>query len=214
VLGAIVVPILPDFHENEVKTIIEHSEAKKLFVSEGLYKNINKEATKLVDQIILVDKFCVIPAGTPAEDLKNLEGIPNVKNDFVQADVEEEDLASIIYTSGTTGNSKGVMLTHKNLAWMAQQLYTLQDVNHTDRFLSVLPLSHTLENSLGFLLPIKYGASVSYLRKPPVASVLLPALEQVKPTIMLSVPLIMEKIFKTKIYPAFQKSPVTRFCIQ
>ncbi|NQU54269.1 MAG: AMP-binding protein, partial [Bacteroidetes bacterium] len=76
---------------------------------------------------------------------------------------------------------------------------------------SVLPLSHTLENTVGFLLPIKYGASIHYLRKPPVASVLLPALQKVKPTIMLTVPLIIEKVFRMKILPAFQKSPVIRF---
>lgn len=212
VLGAIVVPILPDFHENEIKTIIEHSESKKLFISESLYKNINAGAANLVDQIILVDNFTVVPKGTAADDLKNLQAnLPEAKEGFEQAEVEEEDLASIIYTSGTTGNSKGVMLTHKNLAWTTQQCYTLQEIKSDDRFISILPLSHTLENTVGFLLPMKYGASVHYLRKPPVASVLLPALEVVKPTIMLSVPLIIEKIFRAKIYPALQKSPVTRF---
>ncbi len=212
VVGAVVVPILPDFLEKEITSILEHSEAKIIFTSEALYKNINAEATKLLDQIILVDNFAPVPKGTLPEELKNLAaGLPETKKDFVQTEVEEEDLASIIYTSGTTGNSKGVMLTHKNLAWTAQQLYTLQDVNETDRFLSVLPLSHTFENTVSFLLPMRFGASVHYMRKPPVASVLLPALEKVKPTIMLSVPLIMEKIFKAKIYPAFQKSAVTRF---
>jgi long-chain acyl-CoA synthetase len=74
----------------------------------------------------------------------------------------------------------------------------------------MLPLSHTLENTVGFLLPFKYGASVYYMRKPPVPSVLLPALTQVKPTILLSVPLIIEKIFRAKILPEFQKSQVIR----
>ena len=129
---------------------------------------------------------------------------------FIPAEVEEEDLASIIYTSGTTGNSKGVMLSHKNLAWTTQQCYTLQAIKPEDRFLSILPLSHTLENTVGFLLPVKYGSSIHYLRKPPVASILLPAFQQVKPTIMLSVPLIIEKVFRSKIYPELQKSSVTR----
>lgn len=212
VVGAVAVPILPDFHEKEIKTILEHSETKVIFVSEALYKNINAEAAKLLDRIILLDNFTPVPKGTLHNELKSLAaGLPETSLDFVQTEVEEEDLASIIYTSGTTGNSKGVMLSHKNMAWMAQQLYTLQDVNETDRFLSVLPLSHTFENTVAFLLPMRFGASVHYMRKPPVASVLLPAFEKVKPTIMLSVPLIMEKIFKAKIYPAFQKSAVTRF---
>ena len=212
VVGAVVVPILPDFHENEIKTIIEHSETKILFVSESLYRNVNKEIAGLVKKMILVDTFAIIPAETPVEHLSILHpSIPVVKNDFARPEVEEEDLASIIYTSGTTGNSKGVMLTQKNLAWTAQQCATLQKVIPADRFLSILPLSHTYENTTGFLLPVKYGASVHYLRKPPVPSVLMPAFQTVKPTIMLSVPLIMEKIFKTKILPTFQKSAVMRF---
>jgi len=211
VLGAIVVPILPDFHANEIKTILEHSESKLLFVSEGLYKDINKEAAGLLEHMILIEKFAVIPEGTPANQFGNLKSsLPSVRKNFSRPEVEEEDLASIIYTSGTTGKSKGVMLTHKNLTWTAQQCNTLQEIKDNDRFLSVLPLSHTLENTVGFLLPLKYGASVHYLRKPPVASVLMPAFQLVKPTIMLSVPLIIEKVFKSKIFPEFQKSAITR----
>jgi len=211
VIGAIAVPILPDFHENEIKTIIEHSEAKVMFVSAGLFGNLSDESKKLITSLILVENFALVPNNATTEQLSGLQSsLPTVVNKSVQAEVEEEDLASIIYTSGTTGNSKGVMLTHKNLAWTTQQCYSLQEIKTSDRFISILPLSHTLENTVGFLLPMKYGASVHYLRKPPVPSVLLPALQQVKPTIMLAVPLIIEKIFRTKILPEFQKSPVIR----
>jgi long-chain acyl-CoA synthetase len=212
VIGAVAVPILPDFHENEIKSIVEHSESKVLFVSENLYKSVNQATSSLVNKIILVDSFAIIPKETPAEHLNVLcPSIPVVTKGYIRPNVEEEDLASIIYTSGTTGNSKGVMLTHLNLAWTARQCATLQEIKSSDRFLSILPLSHTLENTVAFLLPMKFGASVHYLRKPPVASVLLPALQKVKPTIMLSVPLIIEKIFKAKIYPAFQKNGLMRF---
>ena len=211
VLGCVAVPILPDFHDNEIKTIIEHSEAKTIFVSTGLFGNLSDESKQLLSNLILVENFAMVPKNASSEQLAGLQpSLPAFGNKSVQAEVDEEDLASIIYTSGTTGNSKGVMLTHKNLAWTAQQCYTLQEIKTSDRFISILPLSHTLENTVGFLLPVKYGASVHYLRKPPVPSVLLPALEQVKPTIMLTVPLIIEKIFRAKILPAFQKSPVMR----
>ena len=207
ITGAIAVPILPDFHQNEIYTILEHSEAKVLFVSEGLYANVNQKARSLIDHMILVDNLGVIPDETPQENLLQLKSIlASTQKTSLNVDVEEEDLASIIYTSGTTGNSKGVMLTHKNLAYNTLQCYKLQEINPSDRFLSVLPLSHTLENTVGFLLPMKYGASVHYLRKPPVASVLLPALQKVKPTLMLTVPLIIEKVFRSKILPTFQKS--------
>jgi long-chain acyl-CoA synthetase len=157
----------------------------------------------------LVDNFAVVPVNTDVQNLADLKpSLPSVVNKSVQVEVEEEELASIIYTSGTTGNSKGVMLTHKNLSWTTQQCYTLQEIKTSDRFLSILPLSHTLENTVGFLLPVKYGASVHYLQKPPVPSVLMPAFQEVKPTIMLSVPLIIEKVFRAKIYPEFQKSAV------
>ncbi len=212
VLGAVVVPILPDFHEKEIKTIIEHSEAKILFISSGLYPLVQKEITSLAEHTILVENFAIIPKETPADQLQQLPtSLPLIQKKITPVDVEEEDLASIIYTSGTTGNSKGVMLTHKNLAWTTQQCFTLQEITENDRFLSILPLSHTLENTVGFLLPLKYGASVHYLQKPPVASVLLPAMQKVKPTIMLSVPLIIEKVFRAKILPTFQKNGLIRF---
>ncbi|SHF39189.1 long-chain acyl-CoA synthetase [Mariniphaga anaerophila] len=209
--GATAVPILPDFHINEVKTILKHSESKVLFVSKLLYQHLDEEAIQMLEHIILVENFAVIPAGTPANEVLKLDS--SLSDSEIQtepAHVVESDLASIIYTSGTTGTSKGVMLTHKNLTWTAEKSFTLQQIDGNDRFLSVLPLSHTLENTLCLLFPVKFGASVHYLRKPPVASVLLPALKKVKPTMMLVVPLIIEKVFKSKILPKFQKSPVTR----
>jgi long-chain acyl-CoA synthetase len=210
--GATAVPVLPDFHLNEIKSIIEHSEAKVLFVSKALYNNLDRETTDLLEHVILIENFAVIPKGTPADRLGVLENsLPVLGEESEPADVDEEDLASVIYTSGTTGSSKGVMLTHKNITWTVEQCNSLQKIEPEDRFLSVLPLSHTFENTISFLLPVKFGASVHYLRKPPVASVLLPALQTVKPTLMLVVPLIIEKVFRSKILPKFQKNRVTRF---
>jgi long-chain acyl-CoA synthetase len=209
--GAVAVPILPDFHANEIKTIIGHAEAKMIFVSENLYHKIEKSDFPGIPGRVLTDTFAIIPAGLPYEKLSAL--IPaeiDYKTEMKPSDVEEGDLASIIYTSGTTGNSKGVMLTHKNISWNAKQAFTMEKIFPTESFLSILPLSHTYENTLGLIFPLFYGASVYYLRKPPVPSVLLPALQLVRPTKLLTVPLVIEKIFKNKIYPEFQKSPVTR----
>jgi long-chain acyl-CoA synthetase len=210
--GAVAVPILPDFHTNEIKTIVDHAEAKMIFVSENLYHKIEKTDFPGISGRVLTDSLAVIPIGLPLEKLSMLNN-PEIDpmQEVKASEVEEGDLASIIYTSGTTGNSKGVMLTHKNISWNAKQAMTLEFVNTEDRFLSILPLSHAYENTLGLLLPLFHGASVYYLRKPPVPAVLLPALQEVKPSKMLTVPLVIEKIFKGKIYPQLQKSPVTRF---
>ena len=136
--------------------------------------------------MISIDDFSVI-SGSNGKSYS--EGLMPV----IKYNVAEEDLAVIIYTSGTTGKSKGVMLTHKNICFTARQVRTIQYVVESDVFLSILPLSHTYEQTLGLVLPVFNGAMVWYLRKAPTPSVLLPALEQVKPTTMLTVPLIMEK---------------------
>jgi len=120
--------------------------------------------------------------------------------------VEEDDLASIIYTSGTTGKSKGVMLTHKNLIWDAEHGGLIHNMSVTDRFLSLLPLSHTYENTLALILPVMCGSSVHYLKKLPTPAVLIPALQIVKPTIIFTVPLIIEKIYKKQIKPKFRSN--------
>ena len=201
VLGAVVVPILPDFHPNEIKNIILHADVSVVYVSETLRLKLEPISELTV---ISIENFQIGSGKTQA-----LFGDMDEQL-FEYPKVEENDLCSIIYTSGTTGKSKGVMLTHKNIVWTAQQSWIIQNVVPGDRFLSVLPLSHTFENTLGLILPIKYGATVNYLKKPPVASILLAALEQVKPTIMLVVPLIIEKIYKSKILPEINRKLISR----
>lgn len=201
VIGAVVVPILPDFHPNEIKNIIIHADVSVVYVSETLRPKLE---TISGITIIHIENFHIVSD-------KNQSLFEDMNEQlFEYPKVEEKDLCSIIYTSGTTGKSKGVMLTHKNIVWTAQQSWIIQNIIPGDRFLSVLPLSHTFENTLGLILPIKYGATVNYLKKPPVASVLLTALEQVRPTVMLVVPLIIEKIYKSKILPEINRKFITR----
>lgn len=123
---------------------------------------------------------------------------------------QEDDLAAIIYTSGTTGHSKGVMLSHKNLVTNALSAYNKVTITKEDVFLSILPLAHTFECTAGFIVPILHGSSIYYIDKVPTPSVLLKAFEVVKPTMMFSVPLIMEKIYKNKILPKFTGSFIMR----
>lgn len=203
-MGAVAVPILPDFSNTEVGNVLEHSGAKAIFISSALVTRIDGFKSADLKSVISIEDFSFISSEKNPADF-NPAGVP-VKTYAVR----EEDLASIIYTSGTTGRSKGVMLTHKNITYNALKGCVIQPMNETDRFLSVLPLSHTYENTLGLILPMLCGACVFYLRKPPTPAVLLPALAEIKPSVMLTVPLIIEKIYFNKILPTFRDKMILR----
>lgn len=200
-LGAIVVPILPDFSSIEIANIIQHSDSKVVIVSENLLTKV---------QFLSSDpERKLFPIEAITQQIIDIELVNDYEDYILTEKVQENDIASIIYTSGTSGHSKGVVLTHRNILWDAQQGYGIHPIDTHDRFLSILPLSHVYENTLGFFLPLLFGASVHYLHKLPTPSVLMPAIREVRPTIMLTVPLIMEKIYKKQIQPAINKNFVT-----
>ena len=203
-MGAVAVPILPDFSAGEVANVLTHSGARVLFVSASLTSRVAGFSSATLETVIIADDFAIVSGYRGKGYDPELKPLRDYR-------VSEEDLAVIIYTSGTTGKSKGVMLTHRNLCFMATQVLTLQKVVDTDVFLSILPLSHTYEQTLGLILPLFNGAAIYYLRKAPTPSVLLPALAEVRPTTMLTVPLIMEKIYFNKIVPTFSKNKVVSF---
>jgi len=206
-MGAIVVPLLPDFHSSEIANIIDHSEAKAIFVSDGLRSKINEVTFEKLPLRIRIEDFNLFD-----NDIDTAVFIPDAKP-IRHYDVTPEHLAAIIYTSGTTGKSKGVMLTHANICFTALMSNRVQEINEKDKFLSVLPLSHTYENTIGLIFPMTRGACIYYLGKVPTPSVLLPALQVIKPTIMLTVPLIIEKIFRNRIKPKFTGNILLRIAI-
>lgn len=203
-MGAVAVPILPDFTPGEIANVLEHSGSKVLIVSDNLSHKVSGFHSDTLETVIAADDFRII-SGSNGKSFHAGSGPSGKYN------VAEEDLAVIIYTSGTTGKSKGVMLTHRNICFTARQVMTIQHVVESDVFLSILPLSHTYEQTLGLVLPVFNGAMIWYLRKAPTPSVLLPALKEVRPTTMLTVPLIMEKVYFGKIAPTFNKSRVMAF---
>ena len=214
-LGAVAVPILPDFASAAIDNILSHSESKALFVSKTLYRKLYKESKSKIEIIVLLDDFTIHVDKDGVESKDDFEKFCELHKEeldnLVTPDVKPEDLASIIYTSGTTGTSKGVMLTHRNLVSNTIQGYYTFPIDETARFLSILPMSHTLEFTLGNLFPIMCGASTRYIKKPPTAAVLMPALKEVRPTIMLTVPMIMEKIYKSKVRPSLTKNGFMKF---
>lgn len=194
--GMVAVPILPDFTGDELDLIITHAEAKAILVSDKLYTKLSKETIEKMNIVIRTKGLNVI---TQRVERRAEKRIP-----------EPEDLAAIIYTSGTTSKPKGVMLTHYNIAAQTTIITPLFDYTKDDVLLSILPLAHTYECSLGMIYPFSRGAHIHYLDRPPTASALMPALAQVRPTVIASVPLIMEKIYRSKVLPTFQKNAFLR----
>ena len=193
--GRIAIPILPDSSVNEVKNILEHSESKVIFVSQRLVGKVPQECREKMTLVIDLDTFEVLQADDDKFTCDGKTSIPT-----------PDDIATIIYTSGTTGSAKGVVLSHRNLTSNVITCYHACKRTEKDRWLSVLPMAHTLEMTLCMLYPMYCGATVYYLPKPPVASLLMKALKMVKPTTMLTVPLIIEKVYKGSVLPTIQKS--------
>lgn len=194
--GMVAVPILPDFTGAELDLIIEHSEAKAILVSDKLYTKLSKSTVEKMNIVIRT---------------KGLNVISQTVEERAEAMVPKpEDLAVIIYTSGTTSKPKGVMLTHYNIAAQTTIIPPLFEYTEDDVLLSILPLAHTYECTLGMIYPFSRGARVHYLDRPPTASALMPALASVRPTVIASVPLIMEKIYRAKVLPTFQKNALLR----
>lgn len=196
-IGAVVVPILPDFTAFEIVNIIDHSESIALIISSRLEYKIPEHLKDKLSLVLSMDDLSVLKGNGIMTDIQPPKPSP-------------EGIASIIYTSGTSGASKGVMLSHANLVAQTKMSFELFPIRESDIFLSILPLSHAYECSIGMLFPVSFGSKVVYLNGAPTPALLMPALKSVKPTIMLSVPLIVEKIYKLKIRPMFTNNPVMR----
>ena len=192
----VIVPIMPDFSTEELDMILEHSEAKALLTSDKLFTKLSKETVEKMNIVIRT------------KSLKPLS--QRVKEQGTAGVPEPEDLAAIIYTSGTTSKPKGVMLSHKAICAQADIDFALFPVYKEDVFLSVLPLSHTYECSIGLLYAFACGSKIVYLDRPPTAAVLMPALKKVRPTLLLIVPLVIEKVYRSQVRAKFNSSPLLR----
>lgn len=198
--GRVSVPILPDSSENEVTNILNHSGSKAIFISRRMLPKLRRECMDKMVLVIDIEDFSLIKRDDSSFTCDGRVRQP-----------QPDDLATIIYTSGTTGNAKGVMLSHRNLCANIIASLHAQKCGEKDVWLSILPMAHTYELSIGVLYPIFCGACVYYIQKPPTPSILTKALKETRPTIMLSVPLIIEKIFRNSIVPTIRRSRVLRW---
>lgn len=193
--GRVTVPILPDSSESEVTNILTHSGCKAIFISKRMLKKLSDEVKDKMTLVIDIETFELIKKDDHAF---TCEGHG--------ADPQADDLASIIYTSGTSGKAKGVMLSHRNFCQNIIAAYHAQKAGKKDRWLSILPMSHTYEMAFSVLYPLYVGGCVYYIQKPPTPSILMKAMKDVRPTIMCAVPLIIEKIYKNSVVPTVEKS--------
>ena len=213
--GAIVVPILQDFNPNDIHHIINHSEAVFLFVSDRVWDSLEEDRIEEVRGVFSLSDFrCLhqrdgenIQKLMKSLDERMAERYPDgfTKEDIQYAELDNDKIVEINYTSGTSGFSKGVMLTGNNLAGNVTYARTLDLLFRGERELCFLPLAHAYSCAFNLLVPMAFGVHVYLLGKTPSPKILLKAFEEVKPNLILMVPLILEKIYKKMILPQLSK---------
>ena len=217
--GAVIVPILQDFKANDAIHIINHSESKLLFITDQIWENIDVEQVPDLQAVISLNTMDLITAGLPktqAVDKMTIEELfaekyPDgfTKDDVKYAERSNAELASINYTSGTTGFSKGVMTPMNALAGNVLFGFKTGLVFPGCRHVAFLPLAHAYGCAFDFLACLAAGGHTYLIGRTPSAKILLKAFADVKPTVILSVPLILEKIYKKMIQPQISKTPVS-----
>ena len=217
--GAVIVPILQDFKANDAIHIINHSESKLLFITDQIWENIDVEQVPDLQAVISLKTMDVIVAGLPktqAVDKLTIEELfaekyPNgfTKDDVKYIERSNAELASINYTSGTTGFSKGVMTPMNALAGNIVFALTTKLVYQGCRHVAFLPLAHAYGCAFDFLACLAAGGHTYLIGRTPSPKILMKAFAEVKPTVILSVPLILEKIYKKMIQPQISKKPVS-----
>ena len=213
--GATVVPILPDFNPVDITHIINHSEAELLFVSDQIWEHIEFDNLLNVKGVISLNSKKLLAEAEGADIKKELRLLrrrfnAKYKNGFtrdhiVYPEIDNSQMLVLNYTSGTTGFSKGVMLTGNNLA--GNVVFGMNSKLHYrgSRALSFLPLAHAYGCAFDMLTTLAVGSHVTLLCKMPSPKILLKALDEVKPNLIICVPLILEKIYKNQILPMISK---------
>lgn len=216
--GAVIVPILQDFHPSNIQHITNHSDSEYLFVNESICDNLDESQMPALKGIFSLTNFsCIFDNCKKSIKglLTNLDKLFEQKypkgfskQDIAYADVDNSEVVLINYTSGTTGFSKGVMLTANNLAGNVTYARTLDLLFRGDRVVSFLPLAHAYGCAFDFLYALAEGVHTTLLGKSPSPKILSAAFAEIKPNLIVSVPLVIEKIYKKAILPKIEKSSI------
>ncbi len=210
--GAVIVPILPDFRPDDVHHIVNHSDAVLFFVGDALFTPLDADQLRGVAAVLSLAETRLLHGrkDSLAKSLESAARSPRGRRfadpeQFRLADVEGGRLAAIVYTSGTTGFSKGVMLPHRSLLANVAFAREHMPLEPGDTIVSFLPLAHAFGCAFEFLFPFVSGCAITFLAQTPSPKVILDAFGAVKPRLILSVPLVIEKIYAKRIAPALQK---------
>ena len=218
--GAIIVPILHEFNPESIEHIIDHSESKLAFINSSLWENINKNNINIT--VFETPSFALLKSSNEKaeETAKSIDKRFNKvfpdgfkKEDIKYAKVDNSEVVCINYTSGTTGYSKGVMITANNFAGNITYAGKLNLLFPGERILAFLPMAHVYGCAFDFLYSLSTGVHITLLGVSPTPQNLINALDEVRPNIIITVPLIFEKIYKKKILPVISQ-PLVKFLLK
>ena len=211
---AVAVPILADFHPESVNSLVEHSESVALFTDNDIWKKLDIKKMPKVKAVVSANDFSLlysaneeISAAFSGIDEKFAAKYPKGfgKDDVCYPDGNDKDLAIINYTSGTTSAPKGVMLRYECISANVEFGQANLPSYPEDKIVSMLPMAHMYGMMFECIYPLCGGSSVYYLGKTPTPALLLAAMAEVRPYLMITVPLVMEKVFKSKVLPVLNK---------
>ena len=211
--GAVIVPILHEFKADNVHNIVNHSEAKLLFVGDMVWENLNESAMPLLEGILMMNDFTLLVSRSERltharEHLNEMFGKKYPKNfrrEHIEYHKDEpEELAVINYTSGTTSYSKGVMLPYRSLWSNTKFAFEVLELEAGDKIVSMLPMAHMYGLAFEFLYEFSVGCHIYFLTRMPSPKIIFQAFEEVKPSLIVAVPLIIEKIIKKSVLPKLE----------
>lgn len=211
--GAIAVPILHEFKSDNIHNIVNHSEARLLLVGDVVWENLNEAAMPLLEGVVMMNDFSVLVSRTEKltharEHLNELFGQrypKNFRTEHINYHKDQpEELAVINYTSGTTSYSKGVMLPYRSLWSNTKFAHEVLTLNPGDKLVSMLPMAHMYGLAFEFLYEFSVGCHIYFLTRMPSPKIIFQAFAEVKPNLIIAVPLIIEKIIKKSVLPKLE----------